>query len=58
MLHSGRLGLTRKHKTKLERVARDKRPSLLQKFVIYGRNEICNIGPWSYSINYDRKKVF
>jgi hypothetical protein len=36
-----------KQYTRLERVARDKRSSLLRKFVIYDRKKIYNIGPWS-----------
>jgi hypothetical protein len=38
-------GLTRKHWTRLERLARDKRSSLLRKFVTYGRKNFYNIGP-------------
>ncbi len=38
-------GLTSKHKARLERLARDKRSSLLQKFVTYGRKQLYNIGP-------------
>ncbi len=38
-------GLTCKQKTKLERFARDKRSSLLQKFVTCGIKKFDNIGP-------------
>ncbi len=39
-------GSTRKHKTKLERLARDKHSSLLRKFVNYGNKKFYNIDPW------------
>jgi hypothetical protein len=38
-------GLTCKHYTRLERLARDKHSSLLQKFVTYGRKKFYNIVP-------------
>jgi hypothetical protein len=37
--------LTHKHKTSLERVARDKHSSLLRTFTNYGRKKGCKIGP-------------
>jgi hypothetical protein len=39
-------GLTRKHETKLVRLARDKCSSLLRKFVNYGRKKFYRIGSW------------
>jgi hypothetical protein len=39
-------GLTYKHHTRLERLARDKHSSLLQKFVNYGHKKVYRIGPW------------
>ncbi len=44
-------GFTQKHKTRLERLARDKRNSLLQKVVNYGQNFFYNIGPWLHIHN-------
>jgi hypothetical protein len=38
-------GLTHKHYTRLEGLATDKRPSLLQKVVTYVRKIFYNIGP-------------
>jgi len=38
-------GLTCKHCTRLERLARDKRSCLLRTFVNYGRKKFYNIGP-------------
>ncbi len=40
-------GLTSKHQTMLERLARDKRNSLLQKFVIYGRKKFYLAHSWN-----------
>ncbi len=37
-------GLTHKHQTRQERLAKDKPSSLLQKFVNYGRRKFSNIG--------------
>ncbi len=42
-------GKTHKHKTRMERLAKDKHSSLLQKFVTYGRKKFDRIGPWSRS---------
>jgi hypothetical protein len=39
-------GLTRKHKTRLERLAWDKHSSLLRKLVNYGRKKFYRIGPY------------
>ncbi len=39
-------GLTRKFQTRLERLARDKNSSLLQKSVNYGCKKFYRIGPW------------
>jgi hypothetical protein len=39
------LGLTDKHKARLERLAVDNRSSLLRTFVNYGPEKFCNIGP-------------
>ncbi len=38
-----------KNNTRLERLARDKHYSLLQKLVSYGRKKFCNIGTSSFS---------
>ncbi len=38
--------LTRKHQTRLERLARDKLSSLLRRSVNYGQKKFYNIGPW------------
>ncbi len=38
--------LTHKHFTKLERLSRDKRSSLLWKVVTYGCKKFYNIGTW------------
>ncbi len=38
-------GLTCKHYTRVERLARDKHFTLLRKSVNYGRNKFYNIGP-------------
>jgi hypothetical protein len=38
-------GLTRKHYTKLERLARDKHSSLLRKYVNYGNKKFYSAGP-------------
>ncbi len=43
-------GITRKHKTRLERLARDKRSCLLQKLINYGCKKFYNIGPRSHQI--------
>ena len=40
------LGPTHKHQTRLERLARDERSSLLRIFVNDGRKKFYNIGPW------------
>jgi hypothetical protein len=39
-------GLTRKHFTRLERLARNKHPSLLWKVVTYGRKKFYKNGTW------------
>jgi len=39
-------GLTRKHWTRLERLARDRHFSLFRKFVNYSHKKLYNIGPW------------
>ncbi len=39
-------GLTCKHQTRLERVARDERSSLFQKVVTYVRKKFCNTATW------------
>jgi hypothetical protein len=41
-------GLARKHWTRLERLARDKHPSLLRKSVNYGRKRFYNIEGENY----------
>jgi hypothetical protein len=51
VLHSGSPGLTRKHWTRLERLAMDKHSGLLQKFVNYSRNNIYDTGPCSHDQN-------
>jgi hypothetical protein len=38
--------LTHKHRTRLERPARDKHPRFFGKFINYGHKKFCNIGPW------------
>jgi hypothetical protein len=38
-------GLTNKHKTRLERLARDKHSSLLQKLVKYGQKSFIKLAP-------------
>jgi hypothetical protein len=38
------LGLTRKHSTRLERLAKEKDSNLLQRFINYGRKKFYNIG--------------
>jgi len=43
-------GFTYKHKTRPGKLGRDKRSSLLQKFVNYGHKKFCSIGSW-YSKN-------
>ncbi len=40
-------GLTHKIQDRLERLARDKHPSLLHQFVCYGRNKCYDTGPYS-----------
>jgi hypothetical protein len=45
VLHSGRLGLTRKHETRLLRLARDKHFSLLRNFVNYGSKSFTGLAP-------------
>jgi hypothetical protein len=39
-------GLTHKHKTWAERLARDKYSSLIRKVVTYGRKKFYNFGTW------------
>ncbi len=39
--------LSHKHKTRLEKLAKDKRSSLLWKVVTYGRKRFYNIDTWS-----------
>jgi hypothetical protein len=41
-------GLTHKYLTRLEKLARDKHSSLLQKSVNYDHKKFYNIGPWKY----------
>jgi hypothetical protein len=43
-------GLTHKHKTRLEWLARDKHSSLLRTSVNYGRNKLYSTGPWCHKI--------
>ncbi len=43
-----RSSFTREHQTRLEKLARDKHSSLLQKFITYGRKKFYNIGNWSF----------
>jgi hypothetical protein len=45
MLHSGNCGLTNKHSNRLEKLARDKHSSLLQKSVNYGCKKLYSTGP-------------
>ncbi len=45
-------GLALKQYTRLERLARDKHPGLLQKFVSYGRKKFYNIGLWSFERSF------
>jgi hypothetical protein len=40
-------GITHKHYTRLERLAKDKRSSLLQIFLTYGYKKFYNIVPWN-----------
>jgi hypothetical protein len=40
-------GLTHKHKTRLERLARDKHTSFLHTVINYGRRKFYKIGLWS-----------
>jgi hypothetical protein len=49
--------LTRKHKPRLERLARDKRSSLLRTSVNYGRKKFYNVGPRKMPKN-GRKKFW
>ncbi len=39
-------GLTHKHQTRLERLARDNHSKLIQKFVNYGHKKFYRIGSW------------
>jgi hypothetical protein len=41
-------------KTRLEKLARDKRYKLLRKVVTYGRKKFYNIGPCAKKINYNQ----
>ncbi len=41
-------GLTRKHQTRLERLARDKHSSLIRKSVNYGCKKFYGTGPWPF----------
>ncbi len=43
-------GLTNKHQTRLERLARDKHSSLSRKFVNYGRKKFYRIGPGDFVV--------
>ncbi len=45
------LGLTLQHKTRLERLARDKHSSPLGALVNYGRKKFYNIGPRCHFLN-------
>ncbi len=47
-LQTGRLLLYQQ--TRLEKLARDKHASLLQKFVTYNRKNLYNIGPWTRTL--------
>ncbi len=42
-------GLTHRHQTRLERLARNKHTSLLRKSVNYGRKKFYSTGPWRQS---------
>jgi hypothetical protein len=42
-------GPTPKHQTRLERLARDKRSSLLRKFVNYDRKRFYNVDTWLFN---------
>ena len=46
-LYRKALGLIHKHLTRLEKLARDKRSSLLRTFVNYGHKKLYNVGPKS-----------
>jgi hypothetical protein len=48
VLHSMSRLLTSPTKTRLERLARNRHSSLLQKFINYGEKKFYNIGPWLY----------
>jgi hypothetical protein len=53
-------GLTCKHKTRLERLAKDKHSSLLRKYVNYGCKKFYNTGPWrvfSPKLKINRSKL-
>jgi hypothetical protein len=50
-------GLTSKHWARLERLARDKHSSLLQKTVNYGRKKFYNIGPRQDYMFEEMKKL-
>ncbi len=43
-------GLTHKHLSMLEMLARGKNSSLLRTHVNYSRKTFCNIGPWSGAV--------
>jgi hypothetical protein len=47
-IRSGKVesGFACKHKTSLERLAKNKNSGLLRKSTNYGRKKFCNIGPW------------
>jgi hypothetical protein len=44
-------GLAHEHKTKLERLAKDKHYSLLEKLVNYDHKKLYNIWPWADFMN-------
>jgi hypothetical protein len=51
-------GLTHKHQTRLERLARDNHSKLVQKFVNYGHKKFYRIGPWFEKILIGSSKFF
>jgi hypothetical protein len=57
-VHSGRLNITLRHLTTLERPTRDKRSSLLRTFINYDRTMFYNTGPccdWHFNLIYNFK---
>ncbi len=57
VVHLGRLCLTHKHQTRLERLSRDKHSSLLRKSVIYGRKQFIVQAPGASTLKLSTELI-